>query len=308
MTLSVVTTLYKSRRFLDTFLLEMIDAIRKLNIDDYELVFVNDGSPDDSLRFLLNKKKDISQIVVIDLSRNFGHHYAMQAGLQYAKGDYVFLIDNDLETHPSFIIQCFNAMQSQEDIDVVYGYQEKRKGRFIESLGGRLFYWSINKISEVKIPENILTERLMKRQYVQSLLSLGDANLFMGGMMHWTGYNQIGLPVAKSIRDGESTYSTRKRLELMIQAVTSFSGKPLEYLFYSGLLITFGSMLSIIYLIAKKIIWGDAIQLGWTSLVFINILILGIISTFLGLIGMYLFKIFKQVQSRPNYIIKKIYN
>lgn len=307
MTLSVVTTLYKSRRFLDTFLVEMVDAIRKLNIDDFELIFVNDGSPDDSVSFLLNKKKDIPQIVVIDLSRNFGHHYAMQAGLQYAQGDYVFLIDNDLETHPNFIIRCFEAMQNGEDVDVVYGYQEKRKGRFIESLGGRFFYWSINKISEVKIPENILSERLMTQQYVQSLNSLGDANLFMGGMMYWAGYNQIGLPVAKGLREGESTYSTRKRLELMIQAVTSFSGKPLEYLFYSGLLITFGSILSIIYLIAKKIIWGDEIQLGWTSLVSINILILGIISTFLGLMGIYLFKIFKQVQNRPNYIIKKIY-
>src|SRR5690554_6438767 len=107
MTLSVVTTLYKSRRFLDTFLIEMVEAIRKLNLNDFELIFVNDGSPDDSVAFLLDKKKDIPQIVVIDLSRNFGHHYAMQAGLQYASGDYVFLIDNDLETHPSFIIECF---------------------------------------------------------------------------------------------------------------------------------------------------------------------------------------------------------
>src|SRR5690606_12103171 len=152
---------------------------------------------------------------------------------------------------------CFEVMQNEKDVDVVYGYQEKRKGRFIESLGGRFFYWSINKISEVKIPENILSERLMRKQYVESLNSLGDANLFMGGMMYWTGYNQIGLPVAEGLRGGESTYSTRKRLELMLQAVTSFSGKPLEYLFYSGLLITVGSILSIIYLIAKKIIWGD---------------------------------------------------
>src|SRR5690606_7978245 len=130
MTLSIVTTLYKSRRFLDTFLLEMTKTIHQLNIQDYELVFVNDGSHDDSIQFLLDKKKEIPEIVVIDLSRNFGHHYAMQAGLQYANGDYIFLIDNDLETHPSFIIECFNTMNNQEDVDVVYGYQEKRKGKF----------------------------------------------------------------------------------------------------------------------------------------------------------------------------------
>ena len=147
----------------------------------------------------------------------------------------------------------------------------------------------------------------MKREYLNSLLSLGDANLFLGGMMYWTGYNQLGIPATKGTREGQSTYSTRKRIELMIQAVTSFSGKPLEYLFYTGLLITFGSLLAIVYLIAKKIILGDELQLGWTSLVVLNILILGIISTFLGLIGIYLFKVFKQVQNRPNAIIRKIY-
>ena len=176
-----------------------------------------------------------------------------------------------------------------------------------ESLGGKIFWWAINKFSDVKIPKNILTERLMKREYVDSLLTLGDANLFLGGMLHWTGYNQVGLPISKGVRDGKSTYSTRKRIELMVQAITSFTGKPLEYLFYSGLLITFGSIVSIIYLIVKKIIYGDVVQLGWTSIIAINILMLGILSTFLGLIGIYLFKIFRQVQNRPNTIIRKIY-
>lgn len=307
MTLSVVSTLYKSQRFLDRFLTEITGAITVLGIAEFELVFVNDGSPDDSLPFLLEKKKTIPQITVIDLSRNFGHHYAMQAGLEYAKGDYVFLIDNDLETPPGFLIECFEKMRSDDNLDVVYGFQQERKGKFTESVGGKIFWWAINKFSDVKIPKNIITERLMKRDYLDSLLSLGDANLFLGGMMYWTGYNQAGIPVEKGVREGQSTYSTRKRMELMIQAVTSFSGKPLEYLFYMGLLITCGSLLSIVYLILKKLVYGDVVQLGWTSLIAINILILGVISTFLGLIGIYLFKIFRQVQNRPNSIIKKIY-
>jgi putative glycosyltransferase len=307
MKLSVVTTLYRSERFLETFIAEMTKSIGVLNIAEYEMIFVNDGSPDNSLDFLIEKKKTFPQIIVVDLSRNFGHHYAMQAGLQLAKGELVFLIDNDLETHPNFIVECYETMESDEKIDVVYGFQEARKGRFIENLGGRIFWWALNKFSDVKIPKDIVTERLMKRDYLDNLLSLGDANLFLGGMMYWTGYNQKGLIVKKGIRDGKSTYTTKKRMELMIQAITSFSGKPLEYLFYTGLLITFGSILGIIYILAKKVIFGDTIQLGWTSLVAINILNLGIISTFLGLIGMYLFKIFKQVQNRPNAIIRKIY-
>lgn len=307
MKLSIVSTLYMSKPFLDTFLKEIIESINYLKIEEYELVFVNDGSPDDSLEFLLEKKKTIQQLKLVDLSRNFGHHYAMQAGLQQAKGDYVFLIDNDLETPPSFLKKCYKEINKNKDVDVVYGYQEERKGKFIENLGGRIFWWAINKFSEVKIPNNIITERLMKKDYLNSLLSLGDANLFLGGMMYWTGYNQKGIPVTRSLREGKSTYSTKKRLELMLQAITSFSGKPLEYLFYSGIFITVLSLIGVLFLFAKKIILGDSIQLGWTSLVAINILILGIISTFLGLIGIYLFKVFKQVQNRPNVIIKKIY-
>ncbi|MGV3697919.1 glycosyltransferase family 2 protein [Flavobacterium sp.] len=307
MTLSVVSTLYKSRIFLDRFLSETLIALKAINVDDYEIVFVNDGSPDDSLDFLIQKKKEIPQITIIDLSRNFGHHYAMQAGLQYAKGDYVFLIDNDLETPPSFLIDCYQELQKDASLDVVYGYQPERKGKFVESIGGKIFWWAINKFSEVKIPKNILTERLMTRRYLDSLLALGDANLFLGGMMYWAGYGQKGLPVEKKLREGQSTYSTKKRMELMIQAVTSFSGKPLEYLFYTGILITIGSLFTIVYFGIKKIIYGDTIQLGWTSIVILNILILGIISTFLGLIGIYLFKIFRQVQNRPNAIIRKIY-
>jgi len=307
MKLSVVTTLYKSKPFLERFLSEMTQSIAHLNIADYEIIFVNDGSPDDSLAFLIQQKTVYPQIIIIDLARNFGHHYAMQAGLDYAKGEYVFLIDNDLETPPDFIIRCFDRMNQDSETDVVYGYQEVRKGKFSENMGGRIFWWALNKTSEVKIPKNILTERLMKKEYVDSLLKLGDANLFLGGMFYWTGYKQVGLPVSKSLREGQSTYSTKKRMELMIQAITSFSGKPLEYLFYSGIAITLCSIVSIVIFIIQKIIYGENIQLGWTSIVALNVLILGIISTFLGLIGIYIFKIFKQVQNRPNVIVRKIY-
>jgi putative glycosyltransferase len=307
MELTIISTLYNSKRFLEQFLVEMVQAVEQTNIKKYELIFVNDGSPDASLAFLLEKQKTIPNIKIVDLSRNFGHHYAIQAGLFQAKGDYIFTIDNDLETSPSFFITCYNKIKEDTSIDVVYGYQEIRKGKFLENFGGKLFWWLINKISDVKIPENILTERIYTKQYLDSLLSLGDANLFLGGMAHWVGYRQVGIPVLKKLREGKSTYTTRKRIDLMVQAVTSFSGKPLEYLFYSGLFITFFSVLFIIILLILKFVNGNTIQLGWTSIVMINVLILGIITTFLGLMGIYLFKIFRQVQGRPNFIIKKIY-
>ena len=307
MKLSVVTTLYRSKGFLEVFLKEIIGAIKIIDIDDFELIFVNDGSPDDSVKYLLERKKDISQIKIIDLSRNFGHHYAIQAGLNYASGDYIFLIDNDLESPPSVLVDFYNEIKKDATLDVVYGFQETRKGNFIEKKAGSIFWVLINKLSDTKIPHNILTERLMTKQYVNELLRLQDVNLFLGGMMHWIGFNQKGLAIKKGLREGASTYSVKKRAELMLQAITSFSGKPLEWLFYSGLIISFFSIIFICFLITKKIIYQNTVEIGWTSIIAINVLILGIISTFLGIIGIYISKIFKQVQSRPNVIIKKIY-
>lgn len=307
MKLSVVTTLYKSQRFLEQFLSEIQKALHQIECEQFELIFVNDGSPDNSLEFLIEKKKTVPQIVIIDLSRNFGHHYAIQAGLSYATGDYIFLIDNDLETPPAVLIQYYHEMIQDQSLDVVYGYQEMRKGNFVEKNAGSIFWTLINKLSDTKIPHNILTERLMTRQYVHALLRLQDANLFLGGMMHWVGFHQKGVAVKKGLREGQGTYSVKRRAELMLQAITSFSGKPLEWLFYFGLTISFGSVLFIIYLVIEKIIQRDEVQLGWTSIVAINVLILGVISTFLGIIGIYIYKIFRQVQGRPNAIIKKIY-
>ncbi len=307
MKISIVTTLYRSKIFLEQFLTEIQLALKDIQCENYELIFVNDGSPDDSLTFLIEKKKAIKEITIIDLSRNFGHHYAIQAGLNFAKGDYVFLIDNDLETPPSVLIEFYNEIKNDSTIDVVYGYQEDRKGNFIEKHTGSIFWVLINKLSDTKIPHNILTERLMTREYVNALLRMQDANLFLGGMMHWVGFNQKGIAVKKGQRIGAGTYSLKRRAELMLQAITSFSGKPLEWLFYFGIIISFGSVLFIIYLGIRKLIQQDEVELGWTSIVAINVLILGVISTFLGIIGIYIYKIFKQVQGRPNAIIKKIY-
>ena len=139
MKISVVTTLYKSKGFLDEFIAEIQIALNQIQCIDYELVFVNDGSPDDSLTYLIERKKEIRQIKVLDLSRNFGHHYAIQVGLDYASGDYVFLIDNDLETSPRVLVDFYGEMNKDNSLDVVYGYQEVRKGLWLERLTGSVF-------------------------------------------------------------------------------------------------------------------------------------------------------------------------
>ncbi len=253
----------------------------------------------------MQRRDDIPQLVVIDLSRNFGHHHAVQAGLRFARGKQVFLIDCDLEVRPG-TLRTFITKQRETAAAVVYGYQEARKGGWFEKISGAIFWKGINALSDVKIPENVLTERIMSRRYVDALLQLGDYNLFLGGMMSWTGFFQIGIPVAKGQREGRSSYTLRRRLQLMVNAISSFSSKPLTWLFNIGVLITVISFSYVVYLVFRKIAFGDAL-LGFTSLMGLVAMSLGITTTALGLVGIYLGKVFNQVQNRPTFIVKEVH-
>ncbi len=303
--LSIVATMYRSRPFLERFLAECVQAAEAAGCDSFEIVLVNDGSPDDSLAYAVARQADLPQLAVVDLSRNFGHHHAMQAGLRLARGELVFLIDCDLEVPPSVLPEFLDQLRSA-DADMVYGYQEARKGGAFERLSGGLFWKGFNLLSDIKIPENIVTERVMTRRFVDALLRMGDANVFLGGMMSWTGFVQIGVPVGKGQREGQSTYTLLKRLQLMVNAVSSFSSRPLVWLFNLGVFVTLGSFAYVAYLIARKLMFGDAL-IGFTSLMAMMALSLGILTTALGLIGIYLGKVFNQVQNRPTYIVRHVH-
>lgn len=303
--ISVVATLFRSRPFLETFLAECRQALQSVGCQHSEIVLVNDGSPDDSLAYALSRRIDMPELVVVDLSRNFGHHAAIQAGLREARGELVFLIDCDLEVRPA-VLEAFLPKLRQTGADVVFGYQEARKGGRFERLSGSLFWRGFNRLSDIQVPENLLTERVMTRRYVDALLSLGDYNLFMGGMMSWAGFTQIGMPVAKAQREGQGTYTLLKRLQLMVNAVSSFSSKPLVWLFNAGAAITLASIFFVAYLVVRKLLFDDAL-LGFTSLMAMMTMTLGIVTTGLGLVGIYLGKVFNQVQNRPTYIIRDIH-
>lgn len=303
--ISIIATMYKSRGFLERFLAECLQALEEIKCSSFEIILVNDGSPDDSVTYAIERRQDIPQLIVIDLSRNFGHHYAMQAGLFNARGDYVFLIDCDLEVSPLTLPEFKEKLESSGS-DMVYGYQEARKGGVFEKASGGFFYKAFNLLSDIKIPENIATERIMTRRYVQALLQLGDRNLFLGGMMSWTGFQQLGLPLKKKQRDGNSSYTLLKRINLMVNAVSSFSSQPLVWLFNIGLIITASSFSYVFYLLIRKIFFDDAL-IGFTSVMALTTLSLGVMTTGLGIIGIYLGKVYNQVQGRPTYIVKDIY-
>jgi putative glycosyltransferase len=255
----------------------------------------------------LEQKKQWKELTVIDLSRNFGHHYAAHAGLSYASGEYIFIIDCDLEVSPS-VLKTFFEKISSSDADVIYGYQEQRKGNAAEKHLGALFWNVFNRLSRTKVPANILTERICTQRYRDALMKLGDKNLFLAGMYHWAGFQQIGIPIVKKQRQGRSSYSFLHRINLMLDAVSSFSEKPLRLLFNLGVYSMFFAFSAAVYLAVKKLIYGDAINIGWTSIITLIFFVFGTIMCAIGVLGIYLSKILTQIQNRPLYIIKEIHS
>ena len=303
MDLSIVTTLYYSASYLEAFYTRICAAANKIT-DNYEIILVNDGSPDNSLAIATSLYKRDARVRVIDLSRNFGHHKAIMTGLAHAGGDMVFLIDCDLEEEPELLGKFYNEFKNS-DADVIYGVQQARKGGLFERITGRVFYKLLNLLSNYPIPENLTTIRLMSRRYVASLLGHREREIAIGGLWAITGYNQISIVVKKNYRGG-STYNLRKKLSFLFTSIASFSNRPLVLIFYSGLVISCLSTIAAFYLVARKIFFG-AYLLGWPSLI-VSVWFLGGVITFcLGIIGIYLSKIFMETKQRPYTIIRQIY-
>lgn len=305
MKLSIVTTMYQSSRYLDEFH-RRISAAAGAITDEYELILVNDGSPDDSLQVARKLQEGDRHIVILDLSRNFGHHRAMMTGLERARGEFVFLIDADLEEHPENLTSFWDYLSTHDEVDVVIGQsQTKKQGGLPRRLASSWFWNLFNMLSYVNISEKELISRLMRRSYVDSLVAYQERELFIPGVWAHAGYNQQHLPAEKTF-DGYTTYTLRRRLVLAVDAVTSFSAKPLLMVFYTGVLFVVAATLVILYLIVTKILFGYSI-VGWASLVAILFFIGGFIIFSLGIVGIYIAKIYTEVKHRPNGIVKAVY-
>jgi len=305
MKLSIVTTLYHSESYLVEFATR-ISAVAKKITEDYEILLVNDGSPDNSLQKAIEIYESDIHIKVIDLAKNMGHHKAIMTGLRHAKGDYVFLIDVDLEEDPELLEIFWNGIKENHDLDAVYGVQVQRKGNLTEKITGKLFYKIFNFFSGVKVPENFITARLMTRKYVDGLLKYNEKELFLGGIWMDVGFSQKAIPVIKH-STSPTTYNVSKKIALFVNALTSFSNTPLIYIFYSGSLITLLSFAYVVDLFYKKFFHGISIE-GWTSLI-VSIWFLGGINIFcIGIVGIYLSKVFTEVKNRPYSTVRRIYS
>lgn len=303
MKLSVVSTLYRSAPYLEQFV-KRVEKAAQAYTDDYEIVLVNDGSPDESLDAALQLAEKHSRLVIVDLSRNFGHHKAMMTGLAQAKGEKIYLLDSDLEEEPEWLEPFANEME-QTQSDVVYGVQKKRKGRATERWSGQWFYPLFHFLTGLHLPENIVTARLMTRRYVDALLQHQEREVFMAGLWLITGYKQTAFPILKH-STSPTTYTFRRKMSILVNSVTSFSNLPLIGIFYIGLAISLLAVFYITYLVVHWLYLAQPLS-GWTSVMASIWLLGGMIISFIGVVGIYLSKIFSETKQRPYTIVRQVY-
>ena len=304
MRLSIVTTMYGTASLIGELYGRLCSSAKKLT-DDFEIIFVNDGSPDNALENAIELQKSDARIKVVDLSRNFGHHKAVMTGLGQAKGELVFLIDSNLKEDPELLKDFYEKLKESE-VDVVFGVQRERQGSLFRKISGALYYSLIRWLSDVQVPRNLVTVRLMTKRYVKSLLSYREREVYLAGLMLLTGFAQLPLEITRK-ETGQTSYTIRRRISMMVNAITSLSNKPLIYIFYAGLILILLSIFYILYLVAQWAFFEVGVP-GWTTTVISIFLLSGIIILFQGIIGIYLAKIFVETKQRPYTTIRAIYD
>ena len=304
MKLSIVTMMYNSSAYIGEFLDRISKTAEKIGLD-YEIVLVDDGSPDNSLDEAKTFLGNYESLKIVELSKNHGHHRAMMIGLEHTQGEYVYLTDIDLEEKPEYLELFWKKITDEPDSDVVFGRQPEKKRPFFRKLLSDGFYLFFNFLSDVKISNRDLVSRLIKRIYVDNLLRYQETSIFIPALWADNGFNQTHVSVEKTF-DGATTYSLRKRIILAVDAVTAFSSKPLVFVFYTGISISFAALLVILYLIVTKLYFAQPL-LGWTSLLASIFLMGGLILFALGIIGIYVAKIHMEVKERPRSIIRSVH-
>jgi len=303
MKLSIVATLYKSSKYINEFNSRISHEVKKIT-DDYELIFVDDGSPDDSLNKAVFLQEKDRKIKIIELSRNFGHHKAIMTGLSHAKGDFVFLIDSDLEEDPELLGRFWKEMQSNNNFDVVYGVQKERKGGWFERNSGRIFYYIFNKlVDEIEYPIDTLTSRIMTKRYVDDVIKHKESEYDLWSIFGFTGYKSKGILCNKEYK-GSTTYTFAKKIDMAINIIASTSKKPLQLIFYFGSFISLTSFIYLVYLFILSFTLNT--PPGWSSLMVILVFILGVLILSMGILGIYISVIFQESKKRP-VIIKEIH-
>lgn len=302
--ISIVIPCYNEEETIAIIYKELVQVDRKLQDFYFEYIFINDGSTDDTLLKLrqLSKKQNVHYL---SFSRNFGKEAALYAGLKEANGDYVTVMDADLQDPPELLIEMVRILE-QGEYDCVGTRRINRRGEpSIRSWFARKFYQLINHIGEVEMVDGARDFRLMTRQMVDSVLELSEYNRFSKGLFAWVGYNTKYLEYENRERvAGQTSWSFWSLFKYSIDGIVNFSEAPLNLVSFVGAFSCFASIIAMIFIVVKTLIFKDPTS-GWPSLVCIILFIGGIQLLCLGIVGKYISKIFLETKKRPIYIVKE---
>ena len=303
--ISIVSPVYRAEDIIEKLVDEIQKAMKQINCT-YEIVLVDDRSPDNSWGIMKNISSKHPEVKSIRLSRNFGQHPAIMAGLSQAKGDWIVVMDCDLQDQPKEIIKLYN--KAKEGFDIVFASRENRQDGFLKKLSSKLFSILYSYLTETKFDKTIANFGIYNTKVISEVLLMNDFIKSFPLFVNWVGFNSATIEVEHAQRDsGKTTYTYAKLLRLAFNTIISFSNKPLKLFVKFGLIISFLSMI-IGLVTVYEYFNGDITVLGYSSLMVSIWFLSGVIITTIGVVGIYIGKIFDQTKGRNPYIIDKIVN
>ncbi|MGI2295394.1 glycosyltransferase family 2 protein [Paenibacillus sp. GXUN7292] len=301
-TYSVIVPMYNEEEVIEHTYLRLSEVMKQTKAG-FELIFVNDGSKDGTVQIIEKIKRNDSTVRLIDFSRNFGHQIAITAGMDYAQGQAIVVIDADLQDPPEVILRMIEKWK--EGYEVVYGKRQKRKGETLfKKWTAMMFYRLLRSMTNVEIPVDTGDFRLIDRKVCDVLRGLKEKNRFVRGLISWIGFRQTSVEYVREERfAGETKYPLKKMIKFALDGITSFSYKPLKIASYVGFALSLGGFIYLLVVIWQRL-FTETTESGWASIIAINLIFNGIILMILGVIGEYIGRIYDESKNRPLYIIR----
>lgn len=305
---SLVIPMYYEEKVVNECYKRVTDVLEKIKNYDYEIIFINDGSKDQTLNLLKRIAEKDTKVKIISFSRNFGHQAAVTAGLKEVTGDAIVIIDADLQDPPELIPDMLKLWE--EGNQVIYGKRKTRKGESAFKLfTAKMFYKTLNSLSDIEIPKDTGDFRLVDREVVNVVNSLPEHNKFLRGLFSWVGYKQIPYEYERQERfAGKTKYPLKKMLKLASDGIISFSSKPLKIVGTLGIISIVISFLVLIYALISYIFKLNELSAGWTSIMVAITFFAGVQLLSIWIISEYIGRIYDESKDRPQYIIEKKIN
>ena len=301
--ISVVTPVYGCSKSLDKLYERLLKTLTEIT-EEFEIIMVNDASPDNAWPAIKKLALHDERVKGINFSRNFGQHYAITAGLDHTQGDWVVVMDCDLQDQPEEIAKLY--AKAQEGYDVVVGRRVERQDGYFKQLGSHLFYKVYNYLTDAHVDKSIGNFGIYSKQVVESVKLFHEQNRSFGLFVLWSGYRRIEIDIEHDSRDdGKSSYTFTKLLSLAIDSIVAHSNKPLKLSVQFGFALSFLSLIYSIWLVIGYIFWSQPI-IGWTSLIVSLYFLSGLVIGSIGMLGLYIGKIFDEVKNRPLYIVQEV--